>query len=77
MGFIRFGHWVRFSSTVQSTVGSEAEDLYLGKTVSVLYKRKKVQKVRNFFRHFHTEILRILAFFLPPKTGDIFSCQKP
>ena len=34
---------------------------------SVPYKRKKV---RNFFRHFRTEILRILAFFLLPKTVD-------
>ena len=40
----------------------------------VPYKHKKV---RNFFRHFRTEILRILAFFLPPKTGDFVSRQKP
>ena len=43
---------------------------------SVPYKRKKVRKVRNFFRHFRTEILRILAFFLPPKTGVFVSRQK-
>ena len=43
---------------------------------SVPYKRKKVQKVRNFFRHFRTEILRISAFFLPPKTGVFVSRQK-
>ena len=34
---------------------------------SVPLKRKKVQ---NFFRHFCTEILRISAFFLPPKTKE-------
>ena len=44
---------------------------------SVPYKRKKVRKVRNFFRHFHTEILRIPAFFLPLKTGVFVSRQKP
>ena len=42
---------------------------------SVPYKRKKLRKVRNFFRHFRTEILRIPAFFLPPKTG-VFSPAK-
>ena len=41
---------------------------------SVPYKRKKV---RNFFRHFRTEILQIPAFFLPPKTGVFVSRQKP
>ena len=44
--------------------------------ISVPYKRKKVRKVRNFFRHFRTEILRIPAFFLPPKTGVFVSRQK-
>ena len=39
---------------------------------SVPYKRKKV---RNFFWHFCTEILRILAFFLPPKTGIFVSAK--
>ena len=38
------------------------------------YKRKKVQ---NFFQHFRTEILRILAFFLLPKTSVFVSRQKP
>ena len=37
--------------------------------VNVPYKRKKV---RNFFRHFCTEILLISAFFLPPKIGFCF-----
>ena len=41
---------------------------------SVPYKHKKVQ---NFFWHFRTEILRILAFFLPPKTGIFVSHRKP
>ena len=43
--------------------------------ISVPYKRKKVQKVRNFFRHFRTEILRIPAFFLPLKTGGLFPAK--
>ena len=30
----------------------------------------QVQKVRNFFRHFRTDILQIPAFFLAPKTVD-------
>ena len=34
---------------------------------SVPYKRKKV---RNFFRHFCTEILQIPVFFLLPKIVD-------
>ena len=44
-----------------------------GIVLSVPSKRKKVQ---NFFRHFHTEILRIPAFFLSPKTGVFVSRQK-
>ena len=44
---------------------------------SVPYKNNKVQKVQNFFRHFHTEILRIPAFFLLPKTSVFVSRQKP
>ena len=42
---------------------------------SVPYKRKKVRKVRIFFRHFRTEILQIPAFFLFSnfaKTGVFF-----
>ena len=41
---------------------------------SVSYKRNNV---RNFFRHFRTEFLRIPAFFLPPKTGVFVFRQKP
>ena len=41
---------------------------------SVSYKSKKV---RNFFRRFRTEILRISAFFLLSKTGIFVSRQKP
>ena len=41
------------------------------------YKRKKVQTVQNFFRHFHTEFLRTPAFFLPPKSGVFVSRLKP
>ena len=40
---------------------------------SVPYKRKKV---RNFFRHFRTENLRIPAFSLPPKTLDSRGSQR-
>ena len=36
-----------------------------------------MRKVQNFFRHCHTEILRIPAFFLPPKTIIFVSRQKP
>ena len=39
---------------------------------SVPYKHKKV---RNFFWHFHTEVLRIPAFFLPPKIVDSCGSQ--
>ena len=42
--------------------------------ISVPYKRKKT---RNFFQHFRTEILRIPASFLSPKTGVFVSRQKP
>ena len=35
-----------------------------------LISAKKSEKCKNFFRHFHTEILQIPAFFLPPKTVD-------
>ena len=44
---------------------------------SVPYKCKKVRKVRNFFWHFRTEILRIPAFFLPPKNAVFVFRQKP
>ena len=44
---------------------------------SVLYKRKKMQKVRNFFRYFRTEFLLSPAFFLAPKTGVFISRRKP
>ena len=40
---------------------------------SVPYKHKKV---RNFLRHFRTEILRIPTFFLPPKTIDSCSSRR-
>ena len=44
-------------------------------TINVPYKHKKVGKVQNFFRHFRTEVLRIPAFFLPPKTGVFVSAK--
>ena len=41
-------------------------------TVSVPYKRKKV---RNFFRHFRTEILRLSAFFSLQKPAFLFPAK--
>ena len=67
---------LKFLIDIQEDNGSVSKKLIANMT-SVPYKRKKVRKVRNFFRHFRTEILRIPAFFLPPKTGVFVSRQKP
>ena len=62
---------IRITVKLASSV-SELFSFYCMST-SVPYKRKKV---RNFFRHFRTEILRIPAFFHLPQTGIFVSRQK-
>ena len=71
--FAQFGHFAQLMGNFLKFFEKNCYFNAIGS--SVPHKRKKVRKLRNFFRHFRTESLRILAFFSRQKPAFLFPAK--